>query len=77
MSGTADQEQDIVTTSALFWLKVSKEVCNLRMVPYDVRQIANDPISQIANDLRSNSTEANNGPIKEKRVSLRKRDLQK
>ena len=61
MSGTADKVQDIMRIKAFFWFKVSKEVCYQWLNPYDTRQIANDS--------RRKSTEAINGPIKDKRVS--------
>ena len=61
VSGTADEEQDIAEIKALSRVKVGKEVCHQRLIPYDARKISNDS--------RGNSTEAMNRPIKEKRES--------
>lgn len=58
--GTSDKEQDIARIKPFSWFKLTEEVCHERLIAYDARQIANDP--------RSNSTEANIGPIKEKSI---------
>lgn len=58
--GSADKEQDIVRFKMLCWFKVSKEVCNQWLIPYDVRQIATN--------VGNNSTGATTGPIREKSV---------
>ena len=69
MSGTADKEQDIARIDAIFWIKISEEVCHQRLIRFDAREIVNDP--------KSNNTSPNNNvPIKEESVSLRKRDVQ-